>query len=375
MDFSETERARYSRHFILPGVGEAGQARLKDASVLCVGAGGLGSPTALYLAAAGVGRLGIIDADTVDLSNLQRQILHTTPDLGRPKTESAATTLSAVNPEVEITTHQCRLNAANVLDVFQEYEVIVDGSDNFPTRFLVNDASFLLNKPLVAGAIFQFDGQLTVFDRSPGSPCYRCLLPEVPSPGTVPSCDEAGVLGALPGVVGTLQAMEVLKLILGQGEGLVGRMLHYDALSARFREIKLRRNPSCPLCGDTPSITAPVDSVDSCQMAAPGRDDIDVHQLRGMLEDGFPGVLLDVRQPHEHAAGHLEGCRLIPLQQLEAALPSLSPNDPYIVYCKIGQRSAYAVALMQRAGFRKVSNVTGGIAAWNQAFGPERIRS
>jgi molybdopterin/thiamine biosynthesis adenylyltransferase/rhodanese-related sulfurtransferase len=373
MSFSDTERERYSRHLILPQVGESGQARLKSASVLCIGAGGLGSPTALYLAAGGVGRIGVIDADEVDLSNLQRQILHATPDLGRPKTASASATLSAINPEIEVVAHQFRLTAANVLEVFAEYDLIVDGSDNFPTRFLANDASHLLNKPLVAGAIFQFDGQLTVFDRSPGSPCYRCLLPEPPAAGAVPSCDEAGVLGALPGVIGCLQAMEVLKLILGQGDGLVGRMLHYDALAARFREIKLRRNPSCPLCGESPSITAPVDYAETCQLKGAAGSDLDVHELREILASGFTGVLLDVRQPEEHAAGHLDGCQLIPVRNLEAALPTLSSDDPYLVYCKVGQRSAYAVALMQQAGFRDVRNVTGGILAWHRAFGTERI--
>ena len=371
--FSESERERYSRHFILPQVGEAGQARLKAASVLCIGAGGLGSPVALYLAAAGVGRIGIVDDDQVDLSNLQRQLLHGTPDLGRDKIESATDRLRSMNPEVAVVGHPVRLVADNVREVFADYDIIVDGSDNFPTRFLVNDAAFLLKKPLVAGAIYQFDGQLTVFDQSPASPCYRCLLPELPAPGSVPSCNEAGVLGALPGVIGTLQAMEVLKLILGKGDSLSGRMMHYDAMAARFRELKLGKNPSCALCGDAPTITEPVDLEFSCSAGAAGGD-IDVQELRQVLENGFDGVLLDVRQPEEHAAGHIEGATLVPLGTLPSVIAGMSPDDTYLVYCKVGQRSAHAVAFMEQAGFHKARNVTGGILAWHRAFGREMLR-
>lgn len=371
MSFSESERVRYSRHFILPKVGEAGQELLKGASVLCVGAGGLGSPTLLYLAAAGVGKLGIIDADRVDLSNLQRQIVHGTSRVDVMKTESAETTLREMNPEIEIVTHPYRLKADNVLEVMAGYDVIVDGSDNFPTRFLVNDGAWFSRKPLVAGAIFQFDGQLSVFDREAGSPCYRCLLPEPPPAGTVPSCDEAGVLGALPGVIGSIQAMEVLKILLKVGKPLHGRMMHYDALAARFRELRLKRNPSCPLCGENPTVTEPVDYVETCGVE--GAKDISVEELRERLEAGFKGVLLDVRQPDEFAAGHLAGCRLIPVREVEAALPSLDPDEEHLVYCKMGQRSAYAVGLLHEAGIRKVSNVTGGMMAWHQAFGRDLV--
>lgn len=369
---TDSERERYSRHLILPQVGEDGQARLKAASVLCVGAGGLGSPVALYLAAAGVGRIGIVDDDRVDRSNLQRQLLHATPDLGRPKVESAADRLRAMNPEIEVVLHPGRLVAADVRALFAKYDIIADGTDNFPTRFLVNDGAFLTGKPLVAGAIYQFDGQLTVFDQSPKSPCYRCLLPDLPAPGTVPSCDEAGVLGALPGVIGTLQAMEVLKLILGKGESLGGRMLHYDAMAARFRELKLRKNPGCALCGNAPTITEPVDLEFSCSM---GDDtgDLDVHALRGILEGGFPGTLLDVRQPEEYAAGHIEGATLVPLTTLPSVVAGMDPDDTYLVYCRIGQRSASAVQFMHQAGFRKARNVAGGIMAWHRAFGTEMM--
>ena len=370
---SHSERERYGRHLILPQVGEDGQIRLKKASVLCVGAGGLGYPVALYLAAAGVGRIGIVDDDRVDLSNLQRQLLHTTPDVGRPKIASAVERLHAMNPEIEFTTHATRLVAANVRAIFADYDIIADGSDNFPTRFLVNDAAFLLKKPLVAGAIYQFDGQITVFDQSPGSPCYRCLLPELPAPGSVPSCSEAGVLGALPGVVGTLLAMEVLKLILKQGDSLCGRMMHYDALAARFREIKLRKNPACALCGNDATITEPVDLEFSCA-AGDSTGDLDVHELRELLQDGFSGVLLDVREPEEYSAGHIEGATLVPLRAVPSALAGMSPEETYLVYCKIGQRSAAAVQFMQQAGFSKARNVTGGIMAWHRAFGTEMLR-
>lgn len=371
MSFSDSERERYSRHFILPQVGEEGQARLKDSSVLCVGAGGLGSPTLLYLAAAGVGRIGIIDADRVDLTNLQRQVVHSSSRINELKTDSAKAALLDINPEIEITTHPFRLVAENVLEIMAGYDVIVDGSDNFPTRFLVNDGAYFAKRPLVAGAIFQFDGQLSVFDRESGGPCYRCLLPEPPEAGTVPSCDEAGVMGALPGVIGGLQAMEVLKLILKIGKPLAGRMLHYDALTARFRELTLRRDPSCPLCGEQPSVTEPVDYQTTCP-AASGAD-VTVLELREILENGFNGILLDVRQPEEHASAHLKGCTLVPLGELETALPSFDPAQDYLVYCKVGQRSAYAVGMMQQAGFTKARNIEGGILAWHREFGSDLL--
>ncbi|NNC87586.1 MAG: molybdopterin-synthase adenylyltransferase MoeB [Akkermansiaceae bacterium] len=369
MDFTDREQDRYSRHHCLPGVGTEGQARLKEAAVLCIGAGGLGSPAALYLAAAGVGRLGIVDADAVELSNLQRQILHDEESVGEPKTASAARRLTGLNRDIRIEPHPVRLTAANVMDMFGNYDLVIDGSDNFPTRFLANDAAWLAGKPLVAGAIFQFEGQLTVFDRGRDSPCYRCLLPEPPPPGAVPGCDEAGVLGALPGVIGTLQAMEALKLLLGHGTPLTGRMLHYDATAARFRELELQPDPACPLCGSHPTITAPVDYEAHCS-SADALDEIAVADLQAILEADFEGVLLDVRQPEEHAAVRLPGSTLLPLGELPARLDSLPADVPYLVYCKSGQRSASAVALLREAGFSDVRNVRGGITSWIRELGP-----
>lgn len=367
MDFSSRESERYSRHLCLPGVGPEGQKRLKEGSALCIGAGGLGSPAALYLAAAGVGRLGIIDADAVDLSNLQRQILHSEETLGRPKTESAERCLARLNSDIAIEAHQSRLTAGNAMDLIGRYDVIIDGSDNFPTRFLAADASWLLGKPLVAGAIFQFEGQITVFDRDRATPCYRCLLPEPPPPGAVPGCDEAGVLGALPGIVGTLQAMEALKILLDFGRPMSGRMVHYDAASGRFRELELQKDPACLLCGPASTITEPTDYDWSCGGPA---GDIEVDELAALLSGRFDGVLLDVRQPEEHANAHLPGCTLIPLAQLPGRLAELPRDRQYLVYCKSGQRSAHAVALMGEAGFPDVRNVRGGIMAWISRFGP-----
>lgn len=373
MPLSSRETERYDRHLILPQVGREGQERLKASSVLCIGAGGLGSPTALYLAAAGVGRIGIVDADAVDLSNLQRQILHRESAVGSPKTESAAATLGALNSDVVVETHAVRLGSGNALALFREYDLIIDGSDNFPTRFLANDAAFLAGKPLVSGAIFRFEGQLTVFDRSENSPCYRCLLPAPPPPGMVPSCNEAGVLGALAGVVGTLQSMEALKLILRVGDPLVGRMLVYDSLAPNFRTLKLPRDPQCPLCGANPEITQLVNYEQAC--SAPPSEEIAIGELRDLIESGTAPEILDVRTPEEYSRAHLPHSRLAPLQVFDEILPTLSPDQPYLVFCHVGQRSAYACELLREAGFDQVRNVTGGLMAWQREHGTDLLEA
>jgi molybdopterin/thiamine biosynthesis adenylyltransferase/rhodanese-related sulfurtransferase len=373
MELSPRELQRYDRHLLLPQIGKEGQERLKKSSVLCIGAGGLGSPAALYLASAGVGRIGIVDADQVDLSNLQRQILHDEPSIGLPKTVSAARRLEAVNSDVHVEQHEKRLVAANAVELFSHYDLILDGSDNFPTRFLANDTAFLTGTPLVSAAIFQFEGQLTVFSGTKESPCYRCLLPEPPPPGTVPSCNEAGVIGALTGVVGTLQAMEALKILLGLGEPLLGRMLHYDALRTRFNSIKLPKNPSCALCGSNPSILEPVDYQVTCSSSSNG--EIDVRELRQLIESQQAAPIIDVRSYDEYAQGHLPGSELIPLEDLEAGLSKLSPEADYFVFCHRGQRSAYAAQIMVQAGFSKVRNITGGILAWQGAHGVALLES
>ena len=322
------EVARYSRHLIMPEVGLDGQLKLKAASGLCIGAGGLGSPVAMYLAAAGVGRIGIVDFDVVDYSNLQRQIIHGTPDVGRPKLESARDSLAAINPEVDIETHDLALSSANALDVFHEYDVIVDGTDNFPTRYLVNDACVLLGKPNCYGSIFRFEGQASVFG-APGGPCYRCLYPEPPPPGLVPSCAEGGVLGILPGVVGTIQATEAVKLIIGAGEPLIGRFLIYDALRMRFRELKLRKDPECPVCGDNRTVTELIDYDQFCGVAPaattaadapPPSDDATVEQLKARLDSRDEPFILDVREPQEYQICNIPGSTLIPLGELPSRL-------------------------------------------------------
>ena len=367
--FTPRERARYDRHFILPGFGKDGQERLKTSAVLCIGAGGLGSPAALYLAAAGVGRLGIIDDDRVDLSNLQRQILHAEAAIGTPKVRSAENRLRGLNADIVVEAHALRLTAANVRDLFAGYDLIIDGSDNFPTRFLAGDGAWLLSKPLVSGSIFQFEGQLTVFDRRRGTPCFRCLLPEPPPPGAVPGCDEAGVVGALPGVVGSLQAMEAVKILSGCGESLAGRLLHYDALRTAFREVRLARDPQCPLCGPRPLITAPAAYDASCAADPPAVPEIGVEELREALDNGFRGVLLDVRQVREHRGEKIAGSRLVPLAELPGRLEALPADQCYYVYCSTGKRSARAVSIMREAGFREARNVRGGIVAWRTAGG------
>ncbi len=375
---SNAEVARYSRHLIMPEVGMDGQLKLKAASVLCIGAGGLGSPVAMYLAAAGVGRLGIVDFDVVDYSNLQRQVIHGTPDVGRPKLESARDSLQAINPEVHVETHEVALSSGNALEVLGGYDVIVDGTDNFPTRYLVNDACVLLGKPNAYGSIFRFEGQASVFAAKDG-PCYRCLYPEPPPPGLVPSCAEGGVLGILPGVVGTIQATEAVKLIMGVGEPLVGRFLVYDALRMRFRELKLRRDPDCPVCGDNPSVTALIDYEQFCGVtpAAPAADssagaddDATVEQLKASIDRQDGVFILDVREPQEYQICAIPGSTLIPLGDLPGRLHELAGRGEMIVHCKSGARSAKAVKLLRDAGFAQAKNLRGGILRWIDAVDP-----
>ncbi len=373
---SNHEVARYSRHLILPEVGMEGQLKLKAASVLCIGAGGLGSPVAMYLAAAGVGRIGIVDFDVVDFSNLQRQIIHGTTDVGRPKLESARDSLSEINPEVRVELHNAALSSQNALDLLGGYDIIVDGTDNFPTRYLVNDACVILGKPNAYGSIFRFEGQVSVFATADG-PCYRCMFPEPPPPGLVPSCAEGGVLGILPGVVGTLQATEAIKLILGAGEPLIGRFVIYDALKARFRELKVRRDPECPVCGDHPTVTELIDYEQFCGIvptttaeAADGADDVTVEELKARLDDQDGVFILDVRDPPEYEICCIPGSTLIPLGDLPARLQELEGRDDMIVHCKSGVRSAKAVKILHDAGFKKAKNLGGGILRWIDQIDP-----
>jgi adenylyltransferase/sulfurtransferase len=370
------EIARYGRHLVLPEVGVQGQLRLRAASVLVVGAGGLGSPLALYLAAAGVGRLGLIDFDTVDLSNLQRQILYGTPDVGRSKVSVAAARLKDVNPHVTLQAHATRLTAANALALVSDHDIVVDGSDNFATRYLVNDACVLADKPNVHGSIYRFEGQVSLFCAGQG-PCYRCLFPEPPAPGTVPDCAEGGVLGVLPGIIGALQATETVKWILGRGETLCGRLLLFDALEMRFRELQLRRDPRCPVCGDRPTIRELVDTEVAC--AAPAAadlaaTDIAPPELRERLDRGEPFLLLDVRGPHEWKIARLPGAKLIPVQELEHRLHDVARDRDIVVYCHRGILSAWAAALLRRRGYERVRNLTGGIEAWASAVDPDMPR-
>jgi sulfur-carrier protein adenylyltransferase/sulfurtransferase len=362
------ELLRYGRHLLLAEVGLEGQQRLKAARVLLVGAGGLGSPAALYLAAAGVGTLGIVDFDRVDLSNLQRQLLHGTGDVGRPKIDSATDRLREVNPHVSVEPYDVRLSSANALDIIARYDLVLDGTDNFATRYLVNDACVLLGKPNVYGSIFRFDGQASVFCTADG-PCYRCLYPEPPPPGLVPSCAEGGVLGVLPGLIGTLQATEAIKLILGVGDTLAGRLLLVDALGARFRTVKVRRDPACPACG-TRELQSLVDYDAFCGGAEPSVPEVSPREAAARLNRDARALLLDVREPHEHAIARVPGARLVPLGMLDDALPSLDPSRPIYVVCKGGTRSARAVRQLLAAGFSDVWNVQGGILQWSDEIDP-----
>jgi adenylyltransferase/sulfurtransferase len=372
---SKEEILRYSRHLIMPEVGMDGQLKLKQAQVLLIGAGGLGAPLGLYLAAAGVGRLGIVDFDVVDFTNLQRQITFSTKDVGRKKAEAAKDRLSAMNPDIQIDTFDTRLTSENALDLFKDFDIIVDGTDNFPTRYLVNDACILLGKPNVYGSIFRFEGQVTVFG-APAGPCYRCLYPEPPPPGLVPSCAEGGVLGVLPGIVGSLQAMETIKLILGTGESLAGRLLLFDALAMRFRELKVRQNPACPICGENRTIDKLIDYEEFCgirgeeaPVVTTGIPEITPRELKTRLDRGDDLFILDVREPHEYQICNING-KLIPLGDLPKRVSELDSSREIVAHCRSGKRSADAVEFLQKAGFKKIWNLKGGILAWSDEVDP-----
>ncbi|HEY0671291.1 MAG TPA: molybdopterin-synthase adenylyltransferase MoeB [Longimicrobiales bacterium] len=379
-DFSASELTRYSRHFALPEFGPAGQQKLKQGSVLIVGAGGLGSPAALYLAAAGVGRIGLVDFDNIDVTNLQRQIMYTTDDVGAPKLDVAAARLRSLNPEIDIETHALRLHRENALEIIAGYDVVIDGTDNFPTRYLVNDACVLLEKPYVYGSILRFDGQVSVFDALTG-PCYRCLFREPPPPGLVPNCAEGGVLGVLPGIIGSLQALEAVKLLAGVGQPLIGRLVLFDGLSMRFRELKLKKNADCPLCGDRPTITGLIDYEEFCGYTPNGSmhdeseqqmREVTVEELKARLDRGERPVLLDVREPFEWQIVNLGeyGARMIPLKQLPDRENELDREQELIVYCRSGSRSAHAAEYLMAQGFRNVANMKGGMRAWAERIDP-----
>jgi adenylyltransferase/sulfurtransferase len=372
---SNDEILRYSRHLIMPEVGMDGQLKLKSAKVLLIGTGGLGAPLGMYLAAAGIGRIGLVDFDVVDHTNLQRQIIHGTKDVGRKKLDSAAETMLDINPYVQIDRHEVALSSDNALEILKDYDIVVDGTDNFPTRYLVNDACVLLGKPNVYGSIFRFEGQATVFAYQ-GGPCYRCLYPEPPPPGLVPSCAEGGVLGVLPGLIGVVQATETVKLILGNGEPLVGRLLLYDALAMRFRELKLRRNTECPVCGDHPTVRELIDYQQFCgipghteaPVAAEG--DVDPVEVKAKIDRGERFVLIDVREPHEYQICSIPQAKLIPLGELPKRVNELSSADEIVAHCKSGMRSAKAVDFLKQSGFKKVRNMKGGILAWSDKVDP-----
>jgi molybdopterin/thiamine biosynthesis adenylyltransferase/rhodanese-related sulfurtransferase/molybdopterin converting factor small subunit len=377
---SNEEIKRYSRHLIMPEVGMDGQRRLKAAKVLCIGAGGLGSPAAMYLAAAGVGTLGLVDFDVVDMSNLQRQILHGTADIGRKKLDSARDRLASINPEIHIETFDVALSSENALDLFEPYDIVLDGTDNFPTRYLVNDACVILGKPNTYGSIFRFEGQASVF-ATKGGPCYRCLYPEPPPPGLVPSCAEGGVLGVLPGIVGTIQATEAIKLIIGVGEPLIGRFLIFDALRMRFRELKLRKDPDCPVCGTHPTVTKLIDYEQFCGIhpAAPepvaptaqaSQTEISVVELKKRLDRGDKLRIIDVREPNEYQISRIPGSTLIPLGDVPRRYNELNPDEELVVHCKMGPRSAKAADFLRSVGFKKVLNLKGGILDWSDKVDP-----
>jgi len=380
MALTNDEVKRYSRHLIMPEVGVEGQEKLKAGSVLCIGAGGLGSPAALYLAAAGIGRIGIVDFDVVDYSNLQRQIIHGTSDVGRSKLASAKDRLLELNPHITIDTYETALSSKNALDLFKPYDVILDGTDNFPTRYLTNDACVILGKPNAYGSIFRFEGQASVF-ATKGGPCYRCLYPEPPPPGLVPSCAEGGVLGVLPGVIGTIQATEAIKLIMGIGEPLVGRFLIYDALRMKFRELKLKNDPDCPVCGTNPTVTELIDYEQFCGVApaAPemavssaGNNDIetDVRELKRKIDAKDDFYLLDVREPNEFKIGRIPGSTLIPLGEVPQRVSEIPRDKEIIVLCKMGGRSARAATFLRQQGYKNVKNLKGGILDWSDKVDP-----
>jgi adenylyltransferase/sulfurtransferase len=375
VELSNEEISRYSRHLILPEVGMAGQKKLKATSVLCIGTGGLGSPISMYLAAAGIGKIGIVDFDVVDFSNLQRQIAHGTADVGRPKVESGKETINSINPEVEVVVHETRLSADNVMEIMAPYDIVVDGTDNFPTRYLTNDACVLLKKPNVYGSIFRFEGQASVFAPELGGPCYRCLYPEPPPPGMVPSCAEGGVLGVLPGIVGCIQATEILKLALGKGTPLVNRLLLFNALDMKFRELKLRRDPKCPICGDNPTITELIDYEEFCGIGLEPEDpqqhpdEVTVQQMKKALA-GNDIAVIDVREHDEAEIAKIDGVPMIPLSELPQRFTELDPNQTIYLHCKMGARSLKAVDFLKQQGFKYCKSVAGGINAWAEEIDP-----
>jgi adenylyltransferase/sulfurtransferase len=371
MELNNDEIRRYSRHLILPEVGLAGQKKIKAASVLCIGAGGLGSPIAMYLAAAGIGKIGIVDFDTVDFSNLQRQILHTDADVGRSKAESAKETIRGINPHCEVVIHNTRISSENALDLIRPYDIVVDGTDNFPTRYLTNDACVILKKPNVYGSIFRFEGQASVFAPHLGGPCYRCLYPEPPPPGMVPSCAEGGVLGVLPGIIGCIQATEILKLAIGKGNLLVGRLLLFNALDMKFRELKLRRDPACPVCGDHPTIKELIDyevfcGIEPTPVDSGNPDEVTVQEMKRALDDPKLGIkVIDIREPFEYEIARIEGVPLLPMSELQNRFTELDPNTQYYLHCKVGSRSLSALSFLREQGFKYVKSVKGGINAWS----------
>jgi molybdopterin/thiamine biosynthesis adenylyltransferase/rhodanese-related sulfurtransferase len=377
-ELSTDDLSRYSRHLILPEVGTEGQRRLKAARVLCVGTGGLGSPLALYLTAAGIGTLGLVDFDVVDASNLQRQIIHSTKDIGRKKIESAEEKLKALNPAINIVKHETMLSSANALEIIKDYDIVADGTDNFPTRYLVNDACVLLGKPNVYGSIFRFEGQASVFATETG-PCYRCLYPEPPPPGLVPSCAEGGVLGILPGMVGTIQATEVIKLILGKGDSLIGRLLLVDALNMRFRELKLRKNPDCPVCGEHPTVTRLIDYQQFCGFAPESAEEklvkngvpqLSVKELKARRDAGEDIFLLDVREPYEFQIAQIGG-KLIPQNDVAGRLAEIPRDREIVVHCRSGVRSQRIAEFLKQSGYQDVVNLAGGILAWSDEVDPK----
>jgi len=371
VSFSSSEFARYSRHLIMPEVGLEGQGKLKSASVLIIGAGGLGTPSSTYLAAAGVGRIGIVDFDVIEKSNLHRQVLYTEQDIGKSKADIAKARLLEINPNIKVEVHKVRLDSSNALEILGGYDVILDGTDNFPTRYLVNDACVLLGKPNVYASIFRFEGQASVFYAREG-PCYRCLYPEPPPPGLVPSCAEGGVLGVLPGIMGSIQAAEAIDLILGKGRPLMGRLMLFDALDMTFKELKLRKNPKCVICGPNPTVTKLIDYEAFCGVEEELSAEFEVtpKALKEQIDNGRDVVLLDVREPFEYEIAHLNNAKLIPLAQLAAHVNELDTARPIVVYCHMGSRSAQAVRLLNGLGFKKAKNLKGGINAWGNEVDP-----
>ena len=372
MQLDNDEIRRYSRHLILPEVGLAGQKKICSTSVVCIGAGGLGSPIAMYLAAAGIGKIGIVDFDTVDFSNLQRQIINGTPDVGRLKSESAKATIQRINPNVDVVLHNTRITSENALDILAQYDIVVDGTDNFPTRYLTNDACVLLKKPNVYGSIFRFEGQASVFAPHLNGPCYRCLYPEPPPPGMVPSCAEGGVLGVLPGIIGCIQATEILKLALGKGSSLIGRLLLFNALEMKFREVRLRRDPQCPLCGENPTVTKLIDYEMFCGItpqpaaSATNPDEVTVQEMKKALDTPSLGIkIIDVREPDEWQIARIDTVPLIPLGTLPQRFTELDPNQQIYIHCKSGIRSMKALHFLREQGFKYVKSVKGGISAWS----------